>query len=185
MGARRRSPRRSTARTCRCTEFDRTLQYRQNQYQQQYRTELSDDMRRAAAAQRRRGHGARARCSSNAPRSRATARPTLESSASIHANPNFQVDDHFERRLYDSLLAQNNLSASAYEASQRTELQVRDLRGRHRRFDVSHARRVSPLHRALQSAPRDRLRAVHGRRFLEPRDDRRACDLRALREQPG
>ena len=27
-------------------EFDRTLQFRQNQYQQQYRTELSEDMRR-------------------------------------------------------------------------------------------------------------------------------------------
>src|SRR5215471_7597922 len=107
-------------------EFDRTLQFRQNQYQQQYRTELSEDMRRqlrqsvvedmvrtAVLRQRAEAQGYRASDSR-----------VVES---IHSNPNFQVDDHFERRLYDSLLANNGLSVSAYEASQRTELQVRDL----------------------------------------------------------
>jgi len=107
-------------------EFDRTVQFRQNQYQQQYRTELSEDMRRqlrqsvvedmvrsAVLKQRAEEEGYRA----------SDAR-VIES---IHANPNFQVDGHFERRLYDSLLANNSLSASSYEASQRTELQVRDL----------------------------------------------------------
>src|SRR5215471_265138 len=107
-------------------EFDRTLQFRQNQYQQQYRTELSEDMRRqlrqsvvedmvrtAVLRQRAEEQGYRASDSR-----------VVES---IHSNPNFQVDDHFERRLYDSLLANNGLSVSAYEASQRTELQVRDL----------------------------------------------------------
>ena len=107
-------------------EFDRTLQFRQNQYQQQYRTELSEDMRRQlrrsvvedmvrSAVLRQRAEEEGYRASDNR---------VIES---IHANPNFQVDDHFDRRLYDSLLAQNNLSASAYEASQRTEMQVRDL----------------------------------------------------------
>jgi peptidyl-prolyl cis-trans isomerase D len=107
-------------------EFDRTLQFRQNQYQQQYRTELSEDMRRqlrrsvvedmvrsAVLRQRAEEQGYRA----------SDAR-VIEA---IHSNPSFQVDDHFERRLYDSLLAQNGLSPSGYEASQRTDMQVRDL----------------------------------------------------------
>jgi peptidyl-prolyl cis-trans isomerase D len=107
-------------------EFDRTLQFRQNQYQQQYRTELSDDMRR----QLRRSvvedmvRSAVLRQRAEEEGYRASDTRVIES---IHANPNFQVDDRFERRLYDSLLAQNNLSASSYEASQRTEMQVRDL----------------------------------------------------------
>jgi peptidyl-prolyl cis-trans isomerase D len=107
-------------------EFDRTVQLRQNQYQQQYRTELSEDMRR----QLRRSvvedmvRSAVLRQRADEQGYRASDARVIES---IHASPNFQVDDHFERRLYDSLLAQNNLSPSAYEAMQRTELQVRDL----------------------------------------------------------
>src|SRR4051812_40271301 len=93
-------------------EFDRTLQFRQNQYQQQYRTELSEDMRR----QLRRSvvedmvRSAVLRQRAEQEGYRASDTRVIES---IHANPNFQVDDHFDRRLYDSLLAQNNLSASA------------------------------------------------------------------------
>jgi peptidyl-prolyl cis-trans isomerase D len=107
-------------------EFDRTLQFRQNQYQQQYRTELSEDMRRqlrqsvveemvrsAVLRQRAEDQGYRA--------------SDARIAEAIQSNPNFQVDDHFDRRVYDSLLASNGLSPAAYEASERTDLQVRDL----------------------------------------------------------
>ena len=107
-------------------EFDRTLQFRQNQYQQQYRTELSEDMRRqlrrSVVEEMVRSAVLRQRAEEEG--YRASDARVVES---IHSNPNFQVDDHFDRRLYDSLLAQNNLSPAAYEASQRTEMQVRDL----------------------------------------------------------
>ena len=107
-------------------EFDRTLQFRQNQYQQQYRTELSEDMRRQL-----RQSVVEEMVRSAVLKQRADEQGYRASDArvidSIHKNPSFQVDDHFERRLYDSLLAQNGLSPAGYEASQRAEMQVRDL----------------------------------------------------------
>ncbi len=107
-------------------EFDRELQARQNHYQQQYRTELSEDMRRelrravvedmvrdAVLKQRVEAQGYRV----------SDARVV----DFIRSIPAFQVDGKFSKPIYDNLLASQGLSTSRFEAAQRDELEVRDL----------------------------------------------------------
>jgi peptidyl-prolyl cis-trans isomerase D len=108
------------------TEFDRELQSRQNRYQQQYRTELSDDMRRelrrsvvedmvreAVLKQRADEQGYRV---SN---DRLT--------AFVRSISAFQVDGEFKYDVYRNLLTSQGMSPSSFESAQRTELEVRDL----------------------------------------------------------
>ena len=107
-------------------EFDREVQSRQNRYQQQYRTELSEDMRRelrravvedmvreAVLKQRVEEQGYRV---SN--------QRVVDSIKSISA---FQVEGQFSKAIYDNLLATQGLSPARFEAAQRDELEVRDL----------------------------------------------------------
>ena len=107
-------------------EFDREVQSRQNRYQQQYRTELSEDMRRelrravvedmvreAVLKQRVEEQGYRV---SN--------QRVVDSIKSISA---FQVEGQFSKAIYDNLLATQGFSPARFEAAQRDELEVRDL----------------------------------------------------------
>ena len=107
-------------------EFDREVQSRQNRYQQQYRTELSEDMRRelrravvedmvreAVLKQRVEEQGYRV---SN--------QRVVDAIKSISA---FQVEGQFSKAIYDNLLATQGLSPARFEAEQRDELEVRDL----------------------------------------------------------
>jgi peptidyl-prolyl cis-trans isomerase D len=110
------------------TEFDAELQNRQNQYQQLYRTELTDDLRRdlrraviedmvseEAMKQRVTEQGYRA-----------SDQRVTESILSVAA---FQVDGRFNLDVYRGLLANQGLSPMAFEELQRESLEVRDLQG--------------------------------------------------------
>jgi peptidyl-prolyl cis-trans isomerase D len=108
------------------TEFDRELQGRQNQYQQIYRTELDDNMRRelrrsvledmvrdAVLKQRVAERGYRV---SN---DRLT--------AYIRSVSAFQVDGKFEMDVYLSMLSNQGMTPTGFETLQREALEVRDL----------------------------------------------------------
>ena len=108
------------------TDFDRELQNRQNQYQQLYRAELSEDMRRemrlaviedmvreAALKQRVVEQGYRA--------------SNQRVTDSILAVAAFQVDGQFNLDVYRGLLANQGLTPAAFEALQRESLEVGDL----------------------------------------------------------
>jgi len=108
------------------TDFDRELQNRQNQYQQLYRTELSEDMRRqmrlaviedmvreAALKQRVTEQGYRA--------------SNQRVTDSILAVAAFQIDGQFNLDVYRGLLANQGLTPAAFEALQRESLEVADL----------------------------------------------------------
>ncbi|HET7607462.1 MAG TPA: SurA N-terminal domain-containing protein [Gammaproteobacteria bacterium] len=107
-------------------EFERALQDRQNQYQQIYRTELSEDLRRelrraviedlvqdAAIKQR-----------VEQQRYRASDERVIESVREIAA---FQVDGQFSRDSYLALLANRGYTPTGFEALQREALEVGDL----------------------------------------------------------
>src|SRR5262245_10192642 len=107
-------------------EFDRALQQRQNQYQQIYRTELPEDVRRelrravieqlvqdAALKQRVAEQGYRA--------------SNERVSQAIRDIAAFQVDGKFNFQQYQGLLANNSLSPAMFEAQQREALEVGDL----------------------------------------------------------
>ncbi|HVJ30780.1 MAG TPA: SurA N-terminal domain-containing protein [Gammaproteobacteria bacterium] len=107
-------------------EFDRTLQQRQNQYQQIYRTELPEDVRRelrrtvieqlvqqTTLKQRVEEQGYRA--------------SNERVSQAIRDIAAFQVDGEFNFQQYQGLLANNSLSPAMFEAQQREELEVGDL----------------------------------------------------------
>ena len=97
----------------------------------------------------------------------------------------FQVDGEFSMDVYRGLLRTRGSRPTGFEALQRESLEVRELQSRHRRLHVPDARRVSPLHRALQSAARDRLRVVPRRRVRSPASrsttQRSARTTRAIR----
>jgi len=108
------------------TEFDRELQSRQNRIQQQYRTELSEDMRRelrrgvvedmireAVLKQRAEEQGYRV---SN--------ERLIEY---IHSIPSFQVGDKFDMNVYRNRLTTVGIAPSSFEAQQRDALAVNDL----------------------------------------------------------
>ena len=108
------------------TEFDRELQTRQNQYQQRYRSELSEDMRRelrrgvvedmvreAVLKQRAEAQGYR------------VSNERLVSY--IHSISAFQVDDKFDMNVYRNRLANVGVAPSTFEAQQRDALAVNDL----------------------------------------------------------
>jgi len=108
------------------TEFDRQLQSQQNQYQQRYRTELSDDMRRelrrsvvenmvreAVLKQRAAQQGYRV--------------SNERLIAYIHSVSAFQVDDKFEMEVYKNRLATIGVSPTTFEAQEREALAVTDL----------------------------------------------------------
>src|SRR5688572_20800394 len=107
-------------------EFDRALQDRQNQYQQIYRTELPEDVRRelrraviedlvqdAALKQRVADQGYRA---SNA-----------RVSQSVRDIAAFQIDGQFSFDSYQALLANRGYTPAGFEALQREALEVGDL----------------------------------------------------------
>lgn len=107
-------------------EFEQELQNRQNQYQQLYRTELSEDIRRemrravvedlvrdAALKQRVEEQGYRA----------SDERVT----ASIREIAAFQVNGEFNLDVYRGLLANQGLTPTGFETLQRESLEVRDL----------------------------------------------------------
>ncbi len=108
------------------SEFDRQLQSRQNQYQQTYRTELTEDMRRqlrrsvidnlvSATALRQRVEDRGYRVSNER---------LTQSIRSIQA---FQADGQFSIDQYRALLANQSLTPTAFEALQRQDLEVQDL----------------------------------------------------------
>jgi peptidyl-prolyl cis-trans isomerase D len=107
-------------------EFEQELQNRQNQYQQLYRTDLSEDIRRemrravvedlvrdAALKQRVEEQGYRA--------------SDERVSASIREVAAFQVNGEFSLDVYRGLLANQGLTPTAFETLQRESLEVRDL----------------------------------------------------------
>jgi peptidyl-prolyl cis-trans isomerase D len=107
-------------------DFDRALQDRQNQYQQVYRTELSEDIRRelrrtviddlvqdAAIKQRVEKQGYRA---SN--------ERVMQSVRDIAA---FQIDGQFSFANYQALLANRGYTPTGFESLQREALEVGDL----------------------------------------------------------
>ena len=107
-------------------DFDRELQARQNQYQEIYRSELPDDVRRelrraviddlvrdAALKQRVEEQGYRV--------SDATLAQSIRDIAA------FQVDGQFSIEVYQGLLANQGLTPTSFEALQRESLEVGDL----------------------------------------------------------
>ena len=107
-------------------DFDRELQSRQNQYQQAYRTELSDDMRRqlrrsvidsmvGATALRQRVEERGYRVSDQR---------LTDSIRSIQA---FQVDGKFSMDVYRALLTNQSLTPDSFERLQREDLEVQEL----------------------------------------------------------
>jgi peptidyl-prolyl cis-trans isomerase D len=107
-------------------EFDQELQSRQNQYQQLYRTELTDDVRRemrravvedlvsdTALKQRVEEQGYRA--------------SDARVAASIQEIAAFQVNGEFSLDVYRGLLANQGLTPTGFENLQRESLEVRDL----------------------------------------------------------
>jgi len=108
------------------TEFDRELQARQNQYQQLYRTELSEELRRelrrnvieamvrdAVLKQRVDDKGYRV--------------SNERLTQSVRAMSVFQVDGKFSFEAYDRILRNAGLSTAGFEAQTREQLEVRDL----------------------------------------------------------
>ena len=107
-------------------DFDRALQQRQNQYQQIYRSELPEDVRRElrrtvieqlvqdkTLKQRVEEQGYRA--------------SNERVSQAIRDIAAFQVDGEFNFQQYQGLLANNAISPAMFEAEQREELEVGDL----------------------------------------------------------
>lgn len=108
------------------TDFDARLQDRQNQYQQIYRSELTEDMRRelrrsvieelvseTALKQRVEEEGYRV--------------SDRRLTDSIRAVPNFQVGGQFSMESYRALLANQGLTPDRFERLQRESLEMRDL----------------------------------------------------------
>ena len=110
--------------------------------------------------------------------SKATVLRTRALTQSIRDIAAFQVDGEFSIESYRERSRTQGLTPTGFEALQRDSLEVRRSQERHRRLDVPDARRVSPLHRALQSTARGRVRAVRPRRVCRERHDRRRRDQR-------
>ena len=108
------------------TEFDRELQSRQNQYQQTYRTELTEDMRRQL-----RSNVIDSLVAATALRQRVESRGYRVSDSrltnSIRSIQAFQVDGKFSMDVYRALLSNQNLTPTQFEQLQRQDLEVREL----------------------------------------------------------
>lgn len=107
-------------------EFDRELQSTQNQYQQLYRLELTDDLRRelrrsvidrmvAREALLQQSNSAGYRVSDE------------RLAASIRETPEFQIGGQFSMDVYNARLTQAGLTPTGYEALQRTNLNLIEL----------------------------------------------------------
>ena len=107
-------------------EFDRALQQRQNQYQQIYRTELPEDvrreLRRAVIEQLVQDRTLKQRVEEQGYRA-----SNERVSQAIRDIAAFQVDGEFNFQQYQGLLANNAISPAMFEAEQREELEVGDL----------------------------------------------------------
>jgi peptidyl-prolyl cis-trans isomerase D len=107
-------------------EFDRELQTRQNRYQQQYRTDLSEDTRRQL-----RQEAINALVSETALRQRVEDRGYRISNQrlidSVHGMAAFQVDGKFNVDTYRALLANQGYTPASFEALERDDLEVREL----------------------------------------------------------
>ena len=107
-------------------EFDRALQQRQNQYQQIYRTELPEDvrreLRRAVIEQLVQDTTLRQRVEEQGYRA-----SNERVSQAIRDIAAFQVDGQFNFQQYQGLLANNALTPAMFEAQQRESLEVGDL----------------------------------------------------------
>ena len=108
------------------TEFDRALQNQQNEYQQRYRTELSEEMRRelrrgvvenmireAVLRQRAEEQGYRV--------------SIKRLSDYVHSIPAFQVDNKFDQDVYRNRLQTIGMTELAFELKERDALAVTDL----------------------------------------------------------
>jgi peptidyl-prolyl cis-trans isomerase D len=108
------------------TEFDRALQERQNQYQQIYRAELPDDvrreLRRATIEDLVRDTALKQRVEEQG--YRVSDERLTESIREIAA---FQVDGEFSLDVYRGLLANQGLTPTGFEVLQRESLEVGDL----------------------------------------------------------
>ena len=107
-------------------DFERELQDRQNQYQQIYRTELSEDlrreMRRAVIEDLVRDAALKQRVAEQG--YRVSDERLTQSIREIAA---FQVDGEFSFEVYNGLLANQGLTTTAFETLQREGLEVGDL----------------------------------------------------------
>lgn len=108
------------------TDFDRELQSRQNQFQQLYRTEIPEDvrreLRRAVVEDLIRDTALKQRVEEQGYRV-SDARLTQ----SIRDIAAFQVDGQFSMDVYQGLLANQGFTPTAFEALQRQSLEVGDL----------------------------------------------------------
>jgi peptidyl-prolyl cis-trans isomerase D len=107
-------------------EFDRVLQAQQNQYQQLYRIELTDDLRREIRANvienLVRGRVLEQRV--DAAGYRASDDRVRES---IQSSADFRVGDRFSADVYRTRLATAGISPAQYEEEERTRLALQDL----------------------------------------------------------
>jgi peptidyl-prolyl cis-trans isomerase D len=107
-------------------DFDRELQARQNQYQQLYRTELGDDVRRqlraAVVEEMVRDAALKQRVEEGGYRV-----SDERLAAFIRSAAAFQVDGQFSMDVYRGLLANQGLTPTGFEALQRGSLEVLDL----------------------------------------------------------
>jgi len=107
-------------------EFDRALQQRQNQYQQIYRSELPEDvrreLRRTVIEQLVQDRTLKQRVEEQGYRA-----SNERVSQAIRDIAAFQVDGQFNFQQYQGLLANNAISPAMFEAEQRDELEVGDL----------------------------------------------------------
>jgi peptidyl-prolyl cis-trans isomerase D len=108
------------------TDFDRELQARQNQYQQLYRTELTDELRREL-----RRSVLDNLISTTALRQRIETLGYRVSDerlvAYIRSIPAFQVDGKFSPDSYRALLQNQGLTPTSFEALERESLNAREL----------------------------------------------------------
>ena len=107
-------------------EFDAQLQSRQNEYQQLYRSELTEDMRRqlreSVIEEMVREEAIRQRVEAQG--YRASDERVVQS---IRDFPQFQVGGQFSRDSYTALLANQGYTPARFEQLQRQSLEIRDL----------------------------------------------------------
>lgn len=108
------------------TDFDRELQVRQSRYQQQFQTELTDDMRRQLRRSVIEGmiNDAVLKQRVTEERYRVSDQRLTDF---IRSAPAFQVDGQFSIDVYRGLLQNQGLTPAGFEESQRESLEVLDL----------------------------------------------------------
>jgi|SRR5882672_492036 len=108
------------------TEFDRELQVRQNQFQQQYKTEISEDMRKELR------RGVLDRMVREAVMQQRVAEQHYRVSDarvidSIRSASVFQVNGQFSKDVYQGLLQNQGFTPAGFEASQRESMELAEL----------------------------------------------------------